>query len=63
MDDYRTSYATPAQIDSLWAVVGALRKEMEVVTGRLARVEAGNGASVAPGTASLESKVATGATA
>ncbi len=41
MDDYRTSYATPGQIDSLWAMIGSLRKQVEELTGRLTQVEAG----------------------
>ncbi|UCF41123.1 MAG: hypothetical protein JSW43_01960 [Gemmatimonadota bacterium] len=43
MDDLRSSYATPNQIDSLWTVIGSLRKQLEEVTGRLSRMEAGAG--------------------
>ncbi len=56
MDDYRTSYATPGQIDSLWAVIGSLRKQVEELTGRLTQVEAGTSAPVETTAAARESE-------
>lgn len=39
MDDYRSAHATPGQIDSLWAMIGTLRRQVEDLTERLNRVE------------------------
>ncbi len=56
MDDYRTSYATPGQIDSLWAVIGSLRKQVEELTGRLTQVEAGTRGPAETAAAARESE-------
>ncbi len=60
MDDYRTSYATPRQIDSLWAVIGSLRKQVEDLTGRLTRVEAGAGGVEEAGATTRDAEVRAG---
>lgn len=57
MDDYRTSYATPGQIDSLWAVIGSLRKQVEELTGRLTRVEAGTRSPAETAAATRDSQI------
>lgn len=41
MDDYRTMYATPGQVDSVWSVIYALRQQVEELTQRLSRMETG----------------------
>jgi hypothetical protein len=45
MEDYRTWHATPEQISSLWHVIGSLRQQVEELTERLRRVEAGETAA------------------
>jgi len=39
MEDYRSAHATPGQIDSLWAMIGSMRRQIEELTERLNRVE------------------------
>lgn len=47
MEDYRSYHATPNQIDSLWLVIGSLRRQIEELTERLRAVEKGGEAEPA----------------
>ena len=55
MHDYRTSYATPSQIDSLWTAVGTLTKQLEQVMGQIKQLEASAGGSAIPAEAAGQS--------
>jgi hypothetical protein len=49
MDDYRTRYATPQQVDTLWTVIGSMRRRIEELTRRLERVEGAGVEESVPG--------------
>lgn len=55
MEDYRSAHATPGQIDSLWAMIGSMRRQIEELSERLNRMEEG------PAEGSLSSAAAHGA--